>query len=394
VGKTRREKSSAKAKIKKGNHTMRNRTMTAMLATGLCVFVSFAPSLLATRGAENDPPDADSPAFRNLPGMRDQAVGKKAPAAPATALFGFNTADGDHALFNITTGVANTAIGWYSLFSNTDGSFNTGVGAGALALNLGDQTTGEGTQNTAVGTAALLFNSTGQENTGVGTTALQNNTAGNDNTAFGSSALQSNDIGSGNTAVGHQALLSNIDSNSNTVVGRVALTNHTTGSFNTAIGNQALQADTTGTRNTAVGSVALGANLTGNDNTAVGRHAGDVITGNGNVCIGEGVAGESAVDNSTYIRNVNTTEQTPDDDVAFVTVRLSDSRLGHQPVLMRSSSSDLQKTVGELKSKMARQERIIAQQQKTMEALMAQVREVSAQLRVNKSAPQLITNAE
>jgi hypothetical protein len=33
------------------------------------------------------------------------------PAAPEMALAGFNTADGDHALFSITTGVANTAVG-------------------------------------------------------------------------------------------------------------------------------------------------------------------------------------------------------------------------------------------------------------------------------------------
>ena len=46
---------------------------------------------------------------------------------------------------------------------------------------------------------------------------------------------------------------------------------------------------------------------------------------------------------STYIRNVNTTEQSPADDVAFVTVRLSDGRLGHQPTVMRRASSELQK---------------------------------------------------
>src|SRR6266487_1937567 len=49
------------------------------------------------------------------------ALVPKAQAAPDTALPGFNTADGDHALFSITTGVANTAVGWFSLQSNTDG---------------------------------------------------------------------------------------------------------------------------------------------------------------------------------------------------------------------------------------------------------------------------------
>jgi hypothetical protein len=50
----------------------------------------------------------------------------------------FNTAEGQNALFSLTTGAANTAVGWFSLQSNTDGSFNTGVGAGTLILNVGN----------------------------------------------------------------------------------------------------------------------------------------------------------------------------------------------------------------------------------------------------------------
>jgi len=119
---------------------------------------------------------------------RAQASPEKAPAAPETALPGFNTADGDHALFSITTGVANAAFGWYSLFSNTDGSFNTAVGAGTLLFNVGDQSTGEGVQNTAVGAAALLFNTAGSFNAAFGDIALLNNTIGSFNTALGSSA--------------------------------------------------------------------------------------------------------------------------------------------------------------------------------------------------------------
>jgi hypothetical protein len=51
----------------------------------------------------------------------------------------FTTAEGQNALFSLTTGVGNTAVGWFSLFSNTDGSFNTAVGAGTLLFNVGDQ---------------------------------------------------------------------------------------------------------------------------------------------------------------------------------------------------------------------------------------------------------------
>ena len=91
---------------------------------------------------------------------------------------GFNAAEGQNALFSLTTGVANTGVGWYSLFSNTDGSYNTAVGAGTLLFNIGDQTTFEGVDNTAVGAAALLFNTTGTDNTATGAVALLNNTGG------------------------------------------------------------------------------------------------------------------------------------------------------------------------------------------------------------------------
>src|SRR4030095_10789855 len=91
----------------------------------------------------------------------------------------FNTAVGQNALKNLTTGPANTAVGWFSLFSNTDGSLNTGVGAGTLALNVGNQGTGEGGDNTTVGAVALFLNTTGSDNTAVGTAALLQNDADN-----------------------------------------------------------------------------------------------------------------------------------------------------------------------------------------------------------------------
>src|SRR4029079_10203250 len=121
----------------------------------------------------------------------------------------FNTAEGKNPLFNLTTGIGNTAVGWFSLWSDMDGSYNTAVVAGTLLFNTGNQSTGDGTQNTAIGTAALLNNTTGSFNTATGKTALLNNTEGVSNTAVGGSALYSNITGINNTAAGHHALFSN-----------------------------------------------------------------------------------------------------------------------------------------------------------------------------------------
>src|SRR5213080_2424153 len=52
-----------------------------------------------------------------------------------------NTAEGQNALFSLTTGEFNTAVGFFALDSNTTGSFNTALGAGTLfATTVGSNT--------------------------------------------------------------------------------------------------------------------------------------------------------------------------------------------------------------------------------------------------------------
>jgi Chaperone of endosialidase len=205
----------------------------------------------------------------------------------------FTTAEGSKALQSLTTGVANTAVGWYSLFSNGEGSYNTATGTGALLFNIADE-------NTAFGAATLLFNTTGGDNTAIGTAALLNNATGGANTA----------------------------------TGRFALYNNTGGNNNTANGVLALFNNTTGGTNTATGVLALYNNTTGFSNTALGYFAGVNVTGDGNVCIGAGIQGEAGVDDSTYIRNVNTLTQNFSAGVNdYVTVRLADGRFGHTAVV-------------------------------------------------------------
>jgi hypothetical protein len=199
-----------------------------------------------------------------------------------------NTAEGEEALFNLTSGALNTATGFRSLGSVTTGNFNTAIGAGTLFNNTADQ-------NTAIGAGALLSNTTGSFNVATGESALFFNTTGTLNVATGDSALLNNTTGSDNTANGSAALVSNTTGTGNTAIGDDALFKNTTGDENTANGFFALWNNTTGLRNTAIGTKALFGNTIGSFNIAVGRGAGTLLTtGDSNIDIGNfGVAGES-----------------------------------------------------------------------------------------------------
>ena len=72
--------------------------------------------------------------------------------APDGGYPGGNTAEGDNALFTLTTGASDTAIGFAALGSNTTGDFNTAEGSGALLLNT------TGSSNNANGNNALFHN--------------------------------------------------------------------------------------------------------------------------------------------------------------------------------------------------------------------------------------------
>jgi len=166
---------------------------------------------------------------------------------------------------------------------------------------VGDQSTGDGVNNTAIGTAALLFNTAGSLNTAIGTQALFSNTTGSLNTAIGSQALPRNTTGSSNTAMGQEALSGNTTGFDNTATGGAALFINNDGSSNTANGNTALLNNISGNNNTAIGMSALYYS-TGNGNTALGAFAGNsVTTANNVIAIGTGGAN---VSDSCYIGKI------------------------------------------------------------------------------------------
>src|SRR5438105_127522 len=143
---------------------------------------------------------------------------------------GQNTAEGQQALFSLTTGIFNTADGFHALFHDTNGSHNTAVGDDALFSDVG------GSNNTATGDHALFSNTIGNNNAAYGYQALFGND-GFDNTAVGYQALYSNTTGSSNTADGVEALFQNDTGNNNIALGRAAGVNLDTGDNNIDIGN-------------------------------------------------------------------------------------------------------------------------------------------------------------
>ena len=215
--------------------------------------------------------------------------------APDGGYSGGNTAEGDSALFKLTTGTYNTANGLQALFSDTTGVKNTANGAFALPSN----TTGN--NNAANGFAALYNNTTGNNNTANGGLALYNNTTADNNTANGLEALFSNTTGNNNTANGLEALFSITTGNNNTANGAFALSANTAGDSNTANGHAALYNNTTGNNNTADGVFALYNNTTGDHNAANGFLAlFSNTTGFGNVATGS----QALYNNTTGIYNM------------------------------------------------------------------------------------------
>jgi hypothetical protein len=181
---------------------------------------------------------------------------------------GGNTAEGQTALLSLTTGGFNTAVGFLSLRSNTTGGFNTAIGAGTLLANTA-------IENTATGVAALLSNTTGMANTATGAFALFSNTIGSSNSAFGAGALFSNTTGDFNTAIGDEALFSNTSGSANIAIGLFAGDQLTTGNHNIDIDNSGVAGES--------GIIRIGA--TGvHTTTYIAGIAGQTVGAGGSFC--------------------------------------------------------------------------------------------------------------
>jgi uncharacterized coiled-coil protein SlyX len=369
--------------------------------------------------------------------------------APDGGYPGGNTAEGQNALLSLTTGTYNTGIGIFSVLSLTDGDFCTGIGAGTLLANTADQ-------NTATGAGALLSNTIGEENTANGAFALFNNTDGNQNTAVGDNVLFSNTEGTFNTATGDSALFSNTTGDGNTANGQSALFSNVAGDTNTAIGFLAL-GSATGSNNIGLG-VAAGFNMTTADNViSIGSPGDGTAFTTGNRCFignirgvdvgnGDGINviidsdGQLGTSNSSrrfkkdikpmdqtseailslkpvtfHYKNQDTkrAENTPQfgliaEEVAEVNPDLVVRDADGEPFTVRYEQINAMllneflkehKRVNEQQATIAELKSTVAQQQKGMEVLTAQLREqaaqvqkVNAQLEVSNPTSQVVVN--
>ena len=339
-----------------------------------------------------------------------------------------NTANGAFALYSNTLGSGNIAIGTNTLYSNTTGSVNLAIGYDALFNN-------NAGGNTAIGFEALYFNTTADSNTAVGTYALYSNTTGGHNTANGAYSLGNHTVGDNNTALGDQSLAANEAGTSNTAIGQNALYGLVTGDNNIALGFNAGSALTTGNNNIHIGTTGVSSE----DNTIrIGEqlvHGATYMAG----ISGQNASGGDAVfvTNTGKLGTVNVPSSARFKDEIQAMDKTSEVILALKPVtfhykkeidpnrvrqfglvaeevekvapdlVKRDRDGKLQtvrydavnamllneflnehRTVEELKANAAKQETIIAEQQKQIKALTAGLQKVKAQ--IMRPEPQVV----
>ena len=333
------------------------------------------------------------------------------PPPPDGGYPGGNTAEGQHALFALTTGGFNTAVGYLSLASDTTASSNTALGAGALLANTGDE-------NTATGIVALFKNTGGTFNTANGGFALFNNTEGTENTAIGDTTLANNTTGDYNTAIGVIALGNNTTGSSNTAIGLGAGSNLTTGSNDIYIGDRG---DPSGTE---ANTIAIGALpfATAYDHFFVGAVYGVTTASTTTLPVIVSDTGQlgTAPSAARFKKDIKPMDKASESVLALKPVtfeyksdKTNTPQFGLVAEEVAAVNPDLvvRDNNGEIYSvrydavnamllneflkehrKNEQQEATIARQQKQIDVLTAGLQKVSAQLEVSKAAPQTVVN--
>jgi hypothetical protein len=315
--------------------------------------------------------------------------------APDGGYPGQNTAEGEDALFDLTTGTDNSATGYHALYNISSGSRNTGTGSGALSSNNPGPVTSS--DNTATGYNALAKN-TGSEDTATGSGALGNNTSGQTNTAVGYAALSSNTTGGNSIALGAKAGI-----------------NLTTGSNNIDIGNVGVAGDDKSIRIGTVGTQGT---------TYVAGIYGTIVPGGTAVYINSYGALGTATSSARFKQDIHSMDKASEtilslrpvtfrykqeldpngveqfglvaEEVEKVDPALVVHDAGGKPYSVRYEAVNAMllneflkehQTVQELKT-------MVAQQNKQIKVLTAGLQKVSTQLEVSKPQPQVASNGK
>lgn len=251
--------------------------------------------------------------YNDTSGWDNTAFGYKALSAgaglfPVDGLGGqfyANTAVGESALGNTTTGSYNSAVGANSLFTNTTGQWNTAIGVHSLNFNT------SGTYNTGIGYYAGYSNRTGVGNVALGAVSLRDNYRLDDMIAIGRNSLLVDTSGSGCIAIGKSTLMSNYNGGSNVAIGYNALQNTNNGAKNVAIGYQAGYTATYSEKNTLIGCFS-GYSLTSSNSTntfigySSGYNAGQKVNAVNSTAIGN--EAYTTASNQVVIGNTSVTE--------------------------------------------------------------------------------------
>src|SRR6266480_3949183 len=333
--------------------------------------------------------------------------GQAISPAPDGGYSGGNTAEGQNALFSLTSGGFNTAIGLFSLRALTNGKFNTGVGAGTLLLNNADG-------NTAIGAGALLNNISGPTNTATGAFALFNNTIGDGNTAIGANALLSNTTTNGNTAIGSFALINSTGAG-NMAIGYGAGSNVSTANGVICIGHNGQNVTATTWIENVYGATTQSgttAQVIVSDDGQLGtiasseRFKKDIATmDKASEAIlslrpvtfhyktdAKGIPQFGLI--AEEVAKMNPALVLPDKDGKPYSVRYDavNAMLLNEFLKEHRKVQEQDAAIAQVKSTTTRQEATIAQQQKQIEALTEGLQKVSAQLELSKPATQTAGN--
>jgi uncharacterized coiled-coil protein SlyX len=327
-------------------------------------------------------------------------VAKAVSPFPDGGYLNLNTAEGDGALFSLTTGNGNTALGFKALNNNATGSNNTAIGKDALRQNRDDN-------NTAIGGSALFSCTTGYGNVAVGASALLNDTIGSLNIALGPGAGHKLTRGDRNIDIGNDG----VAGESATI--RIGTDVEQTRTFIAGIAGTgtpdgvAVLVSTDGKLGTRTSSARFKDEIKPMDKasevlfalTPVAFRYKKDIDPAGIPQFGLVAEDVAKVNPDLVVRDKDGKPYTVRYDAVnamLLNEFLKEHRKNQEQeatiALLKSTDAKQEAIISQLKVLDARQEATIAQQQKQIDALTAGLQKVSAQLEASKPAPQVVNN--